>query len=194
MCGRGDGTPVAFLNPEQAVTDQNPDERGRGGIALPAGTSEGPATPERRPGRPFASGVEPDWEAIREDYEASALPMKELLDRHNVCQTTFYNKREKEGWPMRKPSSVSERSAIIARLFRVLDAHVIQMETEMTKDNAAAGEKEARVLSNLSRTLDKLIDIDNAERKTRSQKARRGRDIEQLRHELAIRIVKLSKR
>lgn len=184
------------------MTRDTPEEDRPGGAAPRAGASgagrdDFPPLPGRVVDRAtdgrFRSPIEYDWVAIRTDYEADELTVEEIAERHRVPLGTLYERRRVEGWPMRRGSSASERSVIISRLFRILDRQAQLLENEMKPSQAKSGEKEARVLSNLARTLDKLIAIDTSERKGRGP-TRSGRDMAALRRELADRIVKLSKR
>lgn len=137
----------------------------------------------------FRSPVPIGWAKVRAEYEAGEAPIDEILLRHNLAVASFYDRRRVEGWVMRRASALFERGNLIARLFRVLDRQAQFLENTMTE----SGDKEARVLSNLARTLDRLIEIENGERKARGP-TRRGRDMNDLRRDLAKRIVSLSKR
>jgi hypothetical protein len=88
----------------------------------------------------------------------------------------------------RHPHRAIDRGAIIGRMFRLLDRQIIQLEHDMT----STGEKEVAVLGKLASTLEKLIDIDNAE--TAGQPARGpGKDMRDLRNKLAARIEQLKR-
>lgn len=85
------------------------------------------------------------------------------------------------------PRSVT-RSALIKRLFRLLERQIAQLETNMTDP----GDKEVAVLGNLTRNLEKLIELDLKE-KSRSGKTAKRTDMDTLRQKLADRIEQLRK-
>lgn len=199
---RGRNGPVAFLLPGFLTVTDTPDQTRPGG-ASPRDRASGSGEAAPQPGATgerAADGrlaaprpADPDWPAIRADYEADDLTIVEICARHGVALSALYARRRKQQWAPRQPPTYDERAEIITRLFRLLDRHLQLMEADMGKSESKTGEKEARVLSSLARTLDKLIEMDAGERKRRPI-ASRDSDMAALRRELAERIVKLSKR
>jgi hypothetical protein len=125
-----------------------------------------------------------DWEAVRIDYEAKVLPVRQVAEQHGVAQWAMLHKAKAEGWKPRSVSRSVDRAGIIARMFRLLERQIIQLERDMDK----TGEKEVAVLGKLASTLEKLIEIDRAER---PQPPTRHKDMQELRDKLALRIAQL---
>jgi hypothetical protein len=134
-----------------------------------------------------------NWIAVRADYDLGIKKLVDLLDEHHICKTELYARIKAEGWTFRtrpRKARVSEhrltRSLLIGRLFRLLERQIAQLETNMENP----GDKEVAVLGNLTRNLEKLIELDLKE-KGRSGKARNRADVEALRKKLADRIEEL---
>jgi hypothetical protein len=123
-----------------------------------------------------------DWEAVRLDYEASALTLKAIAERYGMHPSTLGAYARRLGWKPRYHTA-PQRGPIIQRMLRIVEMHVSQLEQTMT----APTDKEAALLGSLARTLDKLIELDNAE-KGRTAKDRKAGDLASLRAQLARRI------
>jgi hypothetical protein len=109
-----------------------------------------------------------EWEAIRPDYEDGAETVVELCTRVGTTKSTLRKAAITFRWRLRSPRRV-DRTDIIERLFRLLDTHILEMETSME----GAGRGEAAVLGRLVNTLDRLIEIQDAESKRRHPKSTR---------------------
>jgi hypothetical protein len=123
-----------------------------------------------------------DWEAVRLDYETSPLTLKDIAARHGMHPSTLRVNARRRGWKPRYRTA-PKRGPIIQRMLRIVDMHVSQLEQTMT----APTDKEAALLASLARTLDKLIELDNAE-KGRTANDRKAGDLASLRGQLARRI------
>ncbi|MEX1180769.1 MAG: hypothetical protein WEB63_08175 [Cucumibacter sp.] len=134
-----------------------------------------------------------DWQAIKRDYEAGKSAVTAIEARYGVTQAQLYWRADQDGWTKRRRFARVSRTQLIARLFHVLETQISKLEERMTQK--PFGEQEVRILSNMSRSLDKLIEMDKAERKGKVRvRSRTGRSMEDLRRELTERIVKLSQR
>ena len=129
-----------------------------------------------------------DWPAIRAAYESRDNTIADIARLHRVSTKTLHNHAVKGGWMLRNPHRAIDRSAIIGRMFRLLDRQIIQLEHDMT----STGEKEVAVLGKLASTLEKLIDIDNTETADKP-KPGQGKDMRDLRNKLAARIEQLKR-
>lgn len=134
------------------------------------------------------SSSEPDWNAIRADYEGTEATVADICASHGVARAQFYRMRAASAWRLRKSHAPKDRPAIIARMFRVFERQLENLEGDMK----TTGEKEAAILGKLASTLEKLIEIDNTEGRKPQQK--QSRDIETLRAKLAERIDQLTRR
>jgi hypothetical protein len=126
-----------------------------------------------------------DWAVIRPEYEGDGGTLEEIAARHHTSVRTLLRHAKEEGWLPRSAKRRVDRSAIIVRMFRVLERQIIFLD----KDMKQSGEKEAAVLGKLASTLEKLIDIDNAA--SPGTPAVQQHDMKELRHKLARRIAQL---
>jgi hypothetical protein len=157
----------------------------------------GPATTETPFHQPKSRGAvaaepmpAPDWAAVRAEYEAggAAGTLPEIAARHGIAPTALRARAAAEQWTRRSRTRRVNRRSIITRLFRLLDGQIAQLESQMTK----TGEKEVAVLGKLASTLEKLIEIDNAEPR-RAEPRVESEEMKELRHRLAQRIAQLKR-
>jgi hypothetical protein len=129
-----------------------------------------------------------DWAAIRSDYEAGGMKVMAVAVKHGVTVAALRAASKRAGWNLRRVASSTNRSSLISRMFRLLDRQITQLEATMAK----SGDKEVAVLGNLARTLEKLIEIEDAEKPKRSTKAH-SKDMQDIRRKLEKRIDDLTK-
>ncbi len=137
----------------------------------------------RRIGRKTAA----EWEVIRPHYEDGPETIVRLCQQFGTSKTAIRNASIAFRWRLRSPRRI-DRKDIIERLFRLLDTHILEMETSMD----GKGRGEAAVLGRLVNTLDRLIDIQDAESKRRHPKA--TRQISDIKAKLIERIEHLKQR
>ncbi|MBU1175267.1 MAG: hypothetical protein KKH72_07675 [Alphaproteobacteria bacterium] len=130
---------------------------------------------------------EPDWTAIRADYEAGMRPVADICAQYAVEGWRLYQRCEAEGWPRRRAARATTRSALVTRLYRLLERQITELE--MKTDDL--GDKEAAILGTLTRNLEKLADLDRKEQGERKDRPKRT-DIAVLRRKLAERIDRLT--
>jgi hypothetical protein len=128
-----------------------------------------------------------DWQAVRGDYEGRVGTIAEIARRYGISTKTLNTRAVIDGWAMRNIRRTIDRGAIIARMFRVLERQIIQLEKDMTQ----TGDKEVSVLGKLASTLEKLIDIDTANKP--QQPTAQVEDMKELRNKLAQRIAQLKR-
>jgi hypothetical protein len=128
-----------------------------------------------------------DWVRVRHGYEVGRMTIKALCTKYGVTADAIQQERERSGWRRRRIATPN-RSSLINRMFRLLDRQITQLEETMAK----SGDKEVAVLGNLARTLEKLIEIDDAEQPKRSTKAH-SKDMQDIRRKLEKRIDDLTK-
>lgn len=143
-------------------------------------------------GEGLRPAVPVDWARVREVYEAGEIPVPEIVATFGVTQAQIYWRLDQQNWKRRRQFARTSRAKLISRMLRVLSNQVTRLEDMASKP---LGEQEVRILSNMSRSLDKLIDMDKTERKGRTRaRSRTSREISDLRRELADRLERLSKR
>lgn len=134
--------------------------------------------------------VEPDWDAVRAEYEAGKVPISEIAARHGVSRSGINARVKAKGWQMRKPTvGHTQRTTLIRRMFRVLERQLNLLDEEMT----SVSNTEVTMLGNLVRSLDKLIDLDNAERKIEKTK-RPSAEMAAIKQRLAERMAEIERK
>ncbi len=123
----------------------------------------------------------------RTGQETGRSPLRPFPKRF-LRPTEFMTTSNDETEPRPAQPRATTRSALIKRLFHLLERQIAQLETNMDD----FGDKEVAVLGSLTRNLEKLIELDLQE-KSRSGKRTRRSDIDALRKKLADRIEQLKK-
>lgn len=156
---------------------------------------------------------EPDWVAIRRLYEGREMTIAEIAASYGVSTSAIQRRRRAEGWIKRSlrgesrqsPVDVSaiDRSRLIARLLKVVDRNLELLEMRMGLEEpstAADRERETRAIGTLTRTIEKLTELqsDRDAVRANSAKIRSGSTLDQdeavrLRLEIAERILRLRK-
>lgn len=119
------------------------------------------------PGRPA-----PNWGAIRAEYESRQFVPAVICRRHGVTAAQLRYRREQEGWTSMK-MRVPTHARLVARLMRVLDKQIKQLETEMEMPI----DKRAGMLATQVKTLDRLIELGASERNVEPPSRRDMADI-----------------
>jgi len=147
------------------------------------------------------------WAEIRRAYLAANEPVSILCRRFGISTGTLYRRARGENWPKRRqakelafvtslPGSAGQ-DALVARLYEALRLQMTAIEKrlqampDLEETNATTiAERDARTLSTLVRTLEKLIelqgDVSNGAEKTKHAGAEL--DAERFRVELIRRI------
>jgi len=128
-----------------------------------------------------------EWEVIRPHYEDGPESIVQLCERFKTSKSAIRNASIAFRWRLRSPRRI-DRKDIIERLFRLLDTHILEMETSMQDK----GRGEAAVLGRLVGTLDRLIEIQDADTKRRHPTA--SREISGIKAKLIERIEQLKRR
>jgi hypothetical protein len=129
-----------------------------------------------------------DWQAVRAEYESGQGTVAAISARHHTTPKTLHNRATAGGWLRRNTRLEIDRASIIGRMFHLLERQMMQLEENMKE----IGDKEVTVLGKLASTLERLIDIDNADRGATAGKVER-QDMKELRHKLAQRIAQLKR-
>ncbi|MCE9649556.1 MAG: hypothetical protein K8R18_08040 [Parvibaculum sp.] len=149
----------------------------------------------------------PDWAAIRPRYEDADQPLTEIADEAGVSWQSIAAHAKRNGWALRQPpKSPTRRAADLAgaalmpsklasRLKRLIAREIDAIEGESTEDRPALErERDARRLSSLVRSLEKLNDIKAAKEKRDPRRAdnRTGGGDGAMRAELARRLARIA--
>lgn len=129
-----------------------------------------------------------DWIALRAEYETGAETVNSLLARYGISTTALYTRIAQEKWRMRADGPPVTRRFLVTRLFRMIEKQIKAIEN---KPQAELGEAESRQLGNLTRTLDKLIEIDDADDAAR-RSAFPGEDMAALRKKVLDRLAEIA--
>ncbi|WDR06408.1 hypothetical protein PSQ90_02765 [Devosia rhodophyticola] len=127
-----------------------------------------------------------DWVAIRAAYESREMSPAAICEQYGITIFQLRYRRQKENW-LDCRTKVQGRGPIINRMLRVLDQQVRVLEKQMPQSI----DKEAALLGTMAKTLEKLIEIEKAER---SSEPVQKKDISELRNKLARRIDQLKQR
>lgn len=128
-------------------------------------------------------------DAVQIDYCGDALTVAQVATKHGLRGDAIYAMAKKHGWPLRRTATAKvHRPELIKRMFLLLDRQISLMEETMK----SIGDKEVAVLGNLARTLEKLIEIEDAQAPKRATKAH-SKDMQDIRRKLEKRIDDLTK-
>ncbi|WP_127145649.1 hypothetical protein [Pelagibacterium montanilacus] len=130
-----------------------------------------------------------DWAAVRRAYEDTPEPTRAIAERYGITLDALAKARRAGQWmPRRAGRQTASRVQLIARLMRLLDRQVSQIEEKMGADGDGTL-PDVRLLETLTRTMDRLIALDEAERARRPRRLS-GPEAEELRTRLADRIMR----
>ncbi|MFP4003313.1 MAG: hypothetical protein ACLFV8_06025 [Alphaproteobacteria bacterium] len=151
---------------------------------------------------------ETDWDLVATLYADHSVPLREIERRCGVARSTITSRAKREGWPARRPHrhNILHRPKyriLINRMFRTLDRQMREIEQRLKAEaasgrSATARERDARTLSSLTRTLEKLGDLEkeaaaavSAEAQSDAHDREETLDTEGMRAELEGRLARL---
>lgn len=134
-----------------------------------------------------------DWAAVKADYDDRVLSVVAILKRYKISRISLERRAASENWTRRTPPRHVGRASLISRLFKVLERQLARLEKKMV-ENAMADpdDKEVALLGNLTRNLEKLMDLEQKEKGTSGARETHT-DIDALRSKLAQRIEQLKR-
>lgn len=98
---------------------------------------------------------EPDWQAVRADYEAREMTLEEIAARHRTTPSRIGNRRRAEGWPRRSGSKETRAVAIEVRILRLIDRQLARLELEF--EDKTMSSNEMRLVEAMTKTMDRVI-------------------------------------
>lgn len=135
-----------------------------------------------------------DWEAGRIAYETSPeTTLESIAASLGISRRKLSWHAERAGWLMRDGRRSIGRPLIIARMLRVLERQLVDLEngmTELHRNTTRSGEKEVALLGKLAGNLEKLMAIEKLATGGKTDK-RQSKDMAALRNKLAKRIEQL---
>ena len=150
--------------------------------------NEAMTAPLPRPHRP----AEPDWAAIRADYESREMTRTAICRKHAITMTALRERARGTRWEIADYTSI-DRRILVDRVMALLERQIERAEIAMDRDEDRQMDKEAALLGNIARNLEKLIDLDRAQTTGREVKAETA-EMQDMRRKLAGRIDALVKR
>ncbi|MFZ3032689.1 MAG: hypothetical protein WA138_01560 [Parvibaculum sp.] len=148
--------------------------------------------------------AEPDWTAIRVKYEIPEIPMRDVAAGTGMQWQKISAYAARHGWKLRKPRTRAQKddarrdmglqpTRLATRLKRLIAREISSIENEdMSKRPAADRERDARRLSSLVRSLEKLNDIKAAKNKREREEETGEPDDEAIHAELQRRFDRLA--
>jgi len=126
---------------------------------------------------------QPDWTEISGVFK-SGEPLKKVAEKNGVSIQKISAYARKEKWPRRSSKSRKPETApqnaekLMKRLAGLVERQVAEIETRLTETSEARDhERDARTLSNLTRTLDKLVELRRDAEEEAEIKKRHARDL-----------------
>lgn len=131
-----------------------------------------------------------DWDRIEQAYRGSE-PLADVGARYGITMQKIVAHARREDWPLRgarktktlrgaghaHKTKQASAAALMKRLTRLVEQQIDDIEKRLKRKAASQDhERDARTLSNLTRTLDKLIELKRSAEADRAARARAKRD------------------
>ncbi len=143
------------------------------------------------------------WPEIRRAYIEANEPVSKICDRFGISTSSLYSRARGENWPRRKKAGKAVKSSglsgqaqqdeLVARLYDTLRQQMTAIETrlqsmpDLDDNNATAtAERDARTLSTLVRTLEKLTELQDSALKASAKMDDTGADTDANRFRLEL--------
>ena len=147
----------------------------------------------------------PDWAEIARAYRAAERTVAEIAAEHGIAEQTIYRRARREGWPKRAPrraksvamakSGPQHRVSLTRRLHTLVDRHIADIEHRRAElaaqggtPDPAAAERDARALVSLTRTLERLIELQDRAARAAQAERHDHDNVDQIRAELERRL------
>ena len=127
-----------------------------------------------------------NWAVIRQEYESRSFLPAMICKRHGITPYQLRYRRQSEGWLSCRARIVT-KADLVARMLKVFDKQIRNLEAAVNEPI----DKQANVLSTMTKTLDKLIEMGAAERDVEPPSRK---DMADLRDKLAKRLDQFKQR
>ena len=130
----------------------------------------------------------PAWEHIRLRYEQAQETVAQIAESVGLASITLSRRAKAEGWLMRmkpkakrkskkpEPIKIQNTRDTIRRLKELLQGRLAQLEEQISSIgqdiDALANERDIRATNTLVRTLEKVLELENKDRKQRQLRSR----------------------
>lgn len=131
----------------------------------------------------------PDWAAVRTEYEGRVGTLEDLARRWGVTKSAISYRAKKGLWRMRNKAVAASGPTLVARIFRLIERQIFQMEAMVTP----MGESEAVILGRVATTIERLMEIDDKERTKRPARRAESKDLQEVRKKIAARLDQLNR-
>jgi len=172
-------------------------------VSVPPEPIEAAASAPPKP----ASDEDIDWETIRADYEIGRKRLSDIGFEHGIHYNRIIARAKAESWPKRGEVEQEKRletelpqdaEALAARLTKLIAREIADIERQRkTTRDEAEGERQARRIATLVRSIDKLHEIEKAARLAKrndpeADRAKRRAEDERIRAGLESRLARLA--
>ena len=132
----------------------------------------------------------PDWERIRVEYEAGEIPLEDIVANHKIKRNQLNYRRQREFWTLRMPVTGRQRStSLLRRMLGIFASQITRLEHKLNEDAMSA--TEMRMLESMTRAIERIREIEVAEKKVSKPRERMDPELEAIRERLAQRIENL---
>ena len=133
---------------------------------------------------------EPDWEAVRADYEAGHLLLSEVAHNHGTTLNRLHHRRRQDNWTRRNSKSGRPRRRnMLDRLMALIDNQISLLERRTGEDVMSA--TEMRMIETMTRALDRIMTLETSDKKITPKRVRLDAELLNIRERLAERIAQL---
>jgi hypothetical protein len=127
------------------------------------------------------------WASVQADYEADAESVEAVAGKYGISKSRLLYRAKQRHWRPRNKHKGGGTASLLARLFRLVEKQIYQMESE----TSPMGEKEAAALGKVAATLENLIQIERASAPPKTAR-RQSKDLVELRNKIAQRFEEIA--
>lgn len=133
---------------------------------------------------------EPDWAAVRADYEAGELSVADVAHNHGTTLNRLHHRRRQDKWALRNGrSGRPRRRNLLDRLMALIENQISLLEQRTGEDVMSA--TEMRMIETMTRALDRIMTLETSDKKITPKRVRLDAELLNIRERLAERIAQL---